>query len=120
MPIEALDPSERIALERRLAHLETTMQAHSEAYKVLMDHHQERMEDRISDLDRKLDRVIAKMEKPVNWGALIGGVSMAIGIIGWLVNVSIIEPQAAHITALERRVQVLETQVPQTNTGGSN
>jgi len=97
----------RISVERRLAHLEGTVQAQSEAYATLIDHHELRMTEKIESLDEKLDRVIDKIEKPINWPAWLGTVATVLGALGLILHMAYIKPLEVRIDRLEEKYKAV-------------
>ena len=94
--------AERISLERRMSHLEGTVKAHGDVTAVAM----ERLEEKIEELDHKLDRVVEKLERPKNWGAiatLIAASIPVIGFLGWLLYAGYIKPLEDRLLAVETK-----------------
>jgi len=97
----------RISIERRLAHLEGTVNSQSEAYATLMDHHELRMTEKIEALDEKLDRVIDRMERPVNWPAWLGAGATFLGALGLILHMAYIKPLEVRIDRLEEKYKLV-------------
>ena len=105
-----LETEARVHLERKITHLDATVKAQSEAYASLMDVHQQRMEEKIEHLDKKLDRVIDRMERPVNWPAWIGSTATVLGALGLLLYVAYVKPLEDRVDLLEQKYKALQVQ----------
>jgi len=127
-----IEESERVAVERRIAHMETTLKAHGQSTTILIDAHQKHMDEKIAHLEQRMDermamfnqrmderfqglldrfdRLLEETSRPKPWGAIIAAVGIAIPVFAWLINATVLEPKQVQIDDLERRVDALESE----------